>query len=467
MKSRSGTKALAQLLGIEYSGVDVPLTGVALSASEVEPGDLFVAISGARHHGLDFLAQAISNGAAAVLTDREVNLELPVLRHPFPKEMLGQVCDAIIGPIGLKLFGVTGTNGKTSVTTYLRELLSGLGIQAALSSSVGFQTPTESFPSVLTTPELTTLRKHLNRFEAQGGQAAVIEVSAQALTRNRVDGLMFDVVGFTNLSRDHLDDYSDMQTYFAAKAQLFTLERAAQGVVFLGDDFAKQLAATSKIQITTVGPDGDVTYEYLDGTLRLAGAVNLELAFPAGELMARNFAVAAVMLAKAGYELQAPELAASYQVPGRLELVSDSRPHVYVDYAHTPDGIASALAEISSRYPGVSLVFGASGNRDIGKRYEMGSAAAKADRIFLTDQHPRDEDPTVIRAAVAKGIEAAGKGFTEIADPEQAIAEAIASTPRDQAVLWCGPGHLKYREIAGEKIRFDAREIAKNLVEKC
>lgn len=467
MKSRSGTKLLAQLIGAQFAGLDVPLGGVSLSASEVEPGDLFVAISGARHHGLDFVQEAITRGAVAVLSDRELDVGIPIMIHPDPKAVLGQVCDAVLGPVSLSLFGVTGTNGKTSVTSYVRELLANLGVQTALSTSVGFETPTEKYASSLTTPELTTLRKHLARFTAAGGQAAAIEVSAQALTRHRVDGLRFEVVGFTNLSRDHLDDYGDMESYFAAKAELFTPTRAKRAVIFLSDDYAKRLAERIQIPAITIGPGGDVEYRHQDGVLFLSGAVDLRVDFPAGELMARNFAVAAVMVASAGYDLGELESAANYQVPGRLELVSNSLPHVYVDYAHTPDGIASALKEIASRYRGVSLVFGASGNRDVGKRFEMGVAASTADRVFLTDQHPRDEIPAAIRAAVAQGLSSVGKEFLEFDDPQSAIAEAIASTPRDEAVLWCGPGHLKYREIAGEKIEFDAREIAKSLVEKC
>jgi UDP-N-acetylmuramoyl-L-alanyl-D-glutamate--2,6-diaminopimelate ligase len=467
VKSRSGTRALAQRLGVDYVGADVSLTGVSLSAGEVEPGDLFVAVAGARYHGIDFAAEAIQRGAVAVLTDSAEELEIPVLVHPSPKTILGEVCEDILGPVDLQLFGVTGTNGKTSVTTYLRELLTAQGVKTALSSSVGFSTPSDHFPSSLTTPELTTLRKYLHRFANEGGQAAAIEVSAQALTRHRVDGLKFDVVGFTNLSRDHMDDYGDMGTYFAAKAELFTAERANHGVVFLGDDYARQLAANASIPVTTIGPDGDVQYEFQARALRLTGALNLELDFPSGELMARNFAVAAVMLHVAGYKLTRLSSAAGFQVPGRLELVSEARPHVYVDYAHTPDGIAAAVAEIASRYPGVSLVFGASGNRDQGKRFEMGAAAASASRVYLTDQHPRDEDPAEIRRAVAKGIESQNKEFIEVSNPAEAVAAAIAGTPRDEAVLWCGPGHLKYREIAGQKVPFDAREIAKSLVEKC
>lgn len=467
MKSKNGTRALAASLGLAADVVDVELSGVSLSAAEVEPGDLFVAIQGQRHHGLDFLQQAISNGAAAVLSDRAVNINIPVLVHPDPKSVIGVVCDLIFPELELKLFGVTGTNGKTSVSSYLHQIISDLGAKCALSTSVGFQGLRALKSAALTTPELTTLRKWLRDFAAEGGETAAIEVSAQALTRNRVDGLKFAVVGFTNLTRDHLDDYGSMENYFAAKAQLFTNQRAEQGVIFLSDQYATKLAEAATIPVTTVGDSGDVGFSYKAGKLSLSGKINFQIEFAAGELMARNFALALVMAHCAGFDIQKLSAApAGYQVPGRLELVSKSTPHVYVDYAHTPDGIAQAVKEIRSRYSGVTLVFGASGNRDIGKRAEMGRAAAAAERVYLTDQHPRDEDPATIRAAVAEGLVDSGKSFVELSDPTEAIAVAIASTPRDQAVLWCGPGHLKYREIAGQKIAFDAREIAKNLVEK-
>lgn len=467
MKSKSGTKAIAAALGLTAEVVDVELTGVSLSAAEVEPGDLFIAIQGQRHHGLDFLAQAISNGAAAILSDRDVDSEIPVLVHPNPKSISGLVCELIFPELKLKMFGVTGTNGKTSVSSYLHQIISDLGANCALSTSVGFEGLGSLKAAALTTPELTTLRKWLRDFATEGGEAVAIEVSAQALTRNRVDGLKFEVVGFTNLTRDHLDDYGSMDNYFRAKAQLFTKERAQQGVVFLSDNYAKKLAAEATIPITTVGDSADVEFAYKAGVLTLSGRVNFEIEFSAGELMARNFALALVMAHCAGFDIQKlSSLPANYQVPGRLELVSKAEPHVYVDYAHTPDGIAKAVEEIRSRYSGVTLVFGASGNRDVGKRVEMGRAAAAADRVYLTDQHPRDENPADIRAAVAEGLLDLGKNFVEVPDPAEAIAVAIASTPRDQAVLWCGPGHLKYREIAGQKIAFDARKMAKNLVEK-
>lgn len=461
------TSALAELLGLEHSGQAVEVTGVSSSAAEVEPGDLFVAIQGAKHHGLDFLDEAIANGAVAVLSDR-ANHHLPYMIAADPKALLGEVCNLVLGESSLKLYAVTGTNGKTSTASYLFELLQNLGDSPGLIGSTGLRTAITSESSALTTSELTTTRKFLGRVEQAGGKSAVIEVSAQALVRNRVSGLRFAVAGFTNLSRDHMDDFGSMEHYFEAKAQLFDASRAESAVVFVGDEWSRKLAAELQIPSLLVGKGQAVDYRYQAGVLALSGKLNLEVEFRFGELMARNFALALTMLHSQGFS--AEQLAAASkvisQVPGRLELVSDAKPHTYVDYAHTPDGIASAVAELNSRYPGVTLVFGASGNRDVGKRAEMGAAAALANQVVVTDQHPRDENPEGIRAAVTKGLTDAKKSFNEVAGPIEALHFALGITPRDHALLWCGPGHLKYREIAGVKVPFDALAIAKRAVEE-
>lgn len=459
---------LEELLGLEPSGSLVRISGVSSVAQEVEPGDLFVALPGARHHGLDFIETALSLGATAVLTDRPVTLDIPVLIAKDPKSLIGKICNFVMGEVPLTLFAVTGTNGKTSTANYLHQLLVGAGVKALLSSSIGIDQDGELIDSSLTTSELTTLRKLLNRAHQSGAKAAVIEVSAQALVRHRVDGLVFSVSGFTNLSRDHLDDFGDMETYLRAKALLFEPERSKRAVIFEGDQYSTMLGQQLQIPVTTIGTEGQTSFSVKEHALVLNGKYQARLDFQFGELMAKNFALAFVMLCEAGYRIQ--ELSASArsisQVPGRLQLVSQNTPHTYLDYAHTPDGIAKAVGELKSRYPGVTLVFGASGNRDVGKRFEMGQAAVAADLVFLTDQHPRDEDPGAIRAAVAAGLREQDKDFIEVANPETAIVQAISNTPAEHAVLWCGPGHLKYREVAGQKLAFDALKISQMAVDK-
>lgn len=466
VKSKSAVSQLAQQLGIEFRGEDVELSGISSIAAEVEPGDLFVALPGAKHHGLDFLAEAKSRGAVAVLSDQSTQ-DLPCLVSADPRGLLGEACNFLLGSPNLALFAVTGTNGKTSTANYLHQLLSNLGVPAGLAGSTGLELPSGHRASALTSVELTTLRKYLRDLVQEGGQACSIEVSAHALVRNRVAGLTFEVAGFTNLSRDHLDDFGDMENYFAAKAKLFDPSLAKQAAVFVSNPWAEKLIAEVTIPWLAVGPGQAVDFHYASGALQLSGAINLTVVFPFGELMARNLALAITMLHLKGYSDSDLSSAAEglSQVPGRLQLVSEAKPAVFVDYAHTPDGIESAISEILRTYPGVTVLVSASGDRDQGKRFGMGAATEMANQVILTDQHPRSEDPAKIRSAVAEGLSSVGKPFTEIADPARAIEFAVSVTPRDHAVLWCGPGNLKYREIAGSKEPFDAIAIAKLAVE--
>lgn len=466
MKLKSAASSLAEHLRLDFFGTDVEISGVSSIAKEVEPGDLFVALPGAKHHGLEFLDEALSRGAIAVLSDRAV-AEVPSLVAAEPRSILGEVCNLLMGEVNIPLFGVTGTNGKTSTTNYLHQLLSRLGYEPGMAGSTGLELPSGHRASSLTSVELTTLRKYLRDLQLEGGNACALEVSAHALVRSRVGGLKFDVVGFTNLSRDHLDDFAGMEEYFSAKASLFDSARATKAAVFVSDPWAEKLASNLSIPCLTVGEGQAVDFSYVDGALELKGKINLSVTFSPGGLMAKNLALALTMLHLQGFSDKQLESAATdlSQVPGRLERVSDAQPHVYVDYAHTPDGVEKAIVELLGRYPGVTVLASASGDRDQGKRFEIGQAAAKASQVIVTDQHPRSEDPALIRRAVGEGISDKGADFVEIADPAKAIEFAVSVTPRDQAVLWCGPGNLKYREIAGVKEPFDAIAIAKLAVE--
>ena len=471
MKSNLATSLLAQKFSLSRSGDDVEISSVALASNLCRPGSLFIATQGLKHHGLDFLDQAIANGAVAVLSDREV-VGIPSLVHSDPKSIAGEISDLVYGTSasGMTLFGVTGTNGKTSVTNYLHQILLGLGKPAGMSASTSRIVGTTELPAALTSPEVTELHDLLTQMRASGAHHAAIEVSAQALIRHRVDGVLFDVVGFSNLSRDHLDDFSTLEQYLAAKAALFTKKYAKKGVVLVEDEHARKLFETADIPVVGIGEGLQYSYRYQADQLTISGKHELSVHFSQGGLMAKNLVLALVMLMEAGFrptELEAALSVSELYVPGRLELVSESKPHVYVDYAHTPAGVESAVLEIKKRYPTLTLVLGASGNRDQGKRSEMGIAGSKADLLIITDQHPRDEDPATIRHALitAAANKMDARRLLEIPDPAQAIKRAVLETAEDSAVLWCGPGHLTYREIAGQKIPFEARKIAREAVE--
>ena len=471
MKSNLATSFLAQTFSLSRSGDDVEISSVALASSLCRPGSLFIATQGLKHHGLDFLDQAIANGAVAVLSDREVP-GVPSLVHADPKSIAGEISDLVYGTSasGMILFGVTGTNGKTSTTSYLLQILLSLGKPAGMSASTSRIVGTTELPATLTSPEVTELHDLLAQMRASGAHHAAIEVSAQALIRHRVDGVLFEVVGFSNLSRDHLDDFSTMEQYLAAKAALFTKKYAKKGAVLVEDEYARKLLEKSEIPVVGIGEGLHYGYRYQAEQLTISGKHELSVHFSQGELMAKNLVLALVMLMEAGFsvaELAAAVGASELYVPGRLELVSKSKPHVYVDYAHTPAGVESAVLEIKKRYPTLTLVLGASGNRDQGKRSEMGIAGSNADLLIITDQHPRDENPATIRQALisAAATKVDAERILEIPDPAQAIRRAVLETAEDSAVLWCGPGHLTYREIAGQKVPFDARKLAKEAVE--
>jgi UDP-N-acetylmuramoyl-L-alanyl-D-glutamate--2,6-diaminopimelate ligase len=460
------------------SKLDSEITHIAQNSQAVGPGGVFCALPGQRARGSDFVERAVSAGAIAVLVDQGLTplpadfAQLPaaVVIVPELRARLGQLAASVYaGSNPLQLFGVTGTNGKTSTVSYLQRLLVAAGTPSGLSASTERLVAGRQLQSTLTTPEVCELHQLLWEMRLGGDKAAAIEVSAQALIRQRVDGLVFDVAGFTNLSRDHLDDFGSMGEYLAAKLELFQPERARQAVVFLADDFAREVAQKSKIPVTTVGEAGDWGYSFAEGSIRLSHADSkFQIDWPASELMARNFALAFVMLAAAGYEPSRLVEAAKHletEVAGRLELVSSDKIDGYLDYAHTPEAISSALSALG-HYPWVTIIFGASGNRDPGKRAEMAAAAAAANYVVITDQHPRDEDPALIRAELRAIIASmrSDQDFAEFPDPDLAARDAVRHTLAGGAVLWCGPGHLNYREVAGEKLPFAAGEILRKAI---
>ncbi len=471
---------------------DLDVTGVAIASGAVHGGDLYVGVPGRNAHGAAYAPQAAANGAVALLTDaagaeRAADAGLPILVTADARAALGEVAAWIhrTAENPATLFGVTGTNGKTSVVYLLYAILRQLGVQAGLTSTAERRIGDEAVTSSLTTPEASEMHALLARMREVDVRAVGIEVSAQALSRHRVDGIVFDVVGFTNLSHDHLDDYDSMGEYFDAKRELFTPERARRGVVTVDSQWGRRLVAESRIPVATLAtdvdadPDADWRLEVLDETptrtsFRLEGpdGRSLETRVPLiGRYNAANAALAIVMLVEAGHDLDLIAAAVAEHgidayIPGRTERVSGDRgPVVYIDYGHTPDAFAQALDAIRRTTTGrVVMVFGADGDRDTTKRADMGAIAARgADVLVITDFHPRWEDPAAIRAALIAGARAAvpDREIHEIADPRAAFRAALALADEGDAVLYAGPGHEDYHEVAGVKHPYSARDDAR------
>ncbi|MCU1636733.1 MAG: UDP-N-acetylmuramyl peptide synthase [Cryobacterium sp.] len=470
----------------EIDGIEV--TGVSLSSRNVQPGDLYVGVPGRNSHGAAFADAAAAAGAVAVLTDVEgAKLAqargLPVLVTPDARAALGAVAAWIYrtDENPATLFAVTGTNGKTSVVYILYAILTQLGVVSGLTSTAERRIGDVAVTSSLTTPEASELHALLARMREAEVRAVGIEVSAQALTRHRVDGLVFDIAGFTNQSHDHLDDYASMEEYFHAKLELFQPDRSRRGVVTVDSDWGRRIVDECRIPVTTLTTHPDIeaawrmsvvdeTALYTEFVLEGPDNRTLQTRVPLlGWYMAANAALAIVMLVESGYDLDA--IAHSLDrdggirayIPGRAERISGERgPLVYIDYGHSPDAFLNTLGALRKFTDGrIFMVFGADGDRDTTKRADMGAIAARgADVLVVTDFHPRFEDPAAIRATLlAAARDAVPDGeFYEVPDPRAAFRQALSLAEEGDVILYAGPGHEDYHEVAGVKVPYSALE---------
>lgn len=470
---------------------NITVNGASLDSRTVSPGGLYAALPGANVHGAQFAQQALDRGAAAILTDpagRDLLPEtadgVPVLTHPAPRAVLGDIAAAIYGtdPQSPVLFGITGTNGKTTSTFILDALLKKVGKTTGLIGTVATVIADQEQPSARTTPEAPDLHRLFKDMRDRGVEACSMEVSSHALSQHRVDGTHFTVAGFTNLSQDHLDFHGSMEEYYRAKALLFTPQFASRGVIVLADDWARQLVNDSQIPVVTVSSRPEDSADYtivgvdgLDFTLRGPhGDIRAHSPLP-GDFNISNTALALAMVLESGAAAdKLAEAAESFavRVPGRMEVVSDEAPRAIVDYSHTPDAIEKALAGLSGEP--LVVVCGAGGERDHGKRPLMGKAAAEnADVVIITDDNPRTEDPASIRAEVISGARAAAAEGTsraaadaifEYASRREAIEAGVAAAGSTGTLLVAGKGHEPGQDYGDVKLPFDDREITRTAV---
>lgn len=480
-----------QLEHREGVNFDVGVTGVTIDSRDVRVGDLYVGIPGAKHHGANFAAQAAECGAAAMLTDaagRDIAVAAGVTNFPIavvdqhPRTLLGALSAEVYATdqLSAKTFGITGTNGKTSVVYAIDVLLRAAGFTTGLSSTAERRIGDEVIVSDLTSPESSELHGLLARMVERGVDGISIEVSAQAIGRHRIDGVMFDVVAFNNLSQDHLEEYGDMENYFAAKTALFSPEHARRGVVVVDGSYGQRLAKQSKIPVTTLateyGRSADwhlaVTGQSLDGVgfvLQGPEGAQFRGRVPMfGRFMAENAALALIMLHEAGIPISQVEAGLDnglipLMIPGRLEEITrgGDGPRFYVDYGHTPgsfEAMLDALGEVADGK--VIFMFGADGDRDSTKRHEMGRIAGTgADIVIICDYHPRSEPPEQIRAQLLDGARSAGRAAVhEEASPQAAVRLALSLAEPGDVILYAGPGHEDYQEVAGQFLPYSARD---------
>lgn len=491
------------------AALDVRIRGVTLRAQDAVAGDLFAALPGASAHGAEYVGAALDAGAVAVLTDAEGAVVItrmfgdpapvPVVVHSAPRSVLGALAAAVYGHPSdrIVVLGVTGTSGKTTTAYLIDAGLRAAGRTAGLIGTVGVRIADSDVPDsvvsgALTTPEAPALQGLLALMAERGVDTVAMEVSSHALELGRVDGIRFAVGGFTNLSRDHLDFHPSMEAYFEAKARLFDPSsplHAQRAVVCIDDEAGRAMAqrAGSTVTVSVTDQLADWRAEdvvVLDGDPR-GGLQEFSAVDPAGvhhrvriRLPGRyNVANALLALAMLDAVGVSPEQAApglrTASVPGRLEVIERGQDFLaVVDYAHKPGALRAVLETLRRADARLAVVFGAGGNRDPGKREPMGRVAAEfADLVVITDDNPRDEDPAMIRAAIAAGAGAAGRTgdgapaeLVEIGDRRSAIAHAVGWARCGDVVVIAGKGHETGQTIAGQTRPFDDRaELARAL----
>jgi len=465
------------------SGIRV--RGITHDSRRVGREMIFAALPGEHHHGSSFVNEAISRGAAAILSDlpRPDGLGIPWLKSPRPREHMAEIAWILSGgaPDRLLKIGITGTNGKSTVSDIIAKMLNQSGRPCTLLGTLGAILPSgERIPGQRTTPEATDLAGVFLRSVREGAEAISMEVSSHALDQHRVHGLTFDLCVFTNLSRDHLDYHRDMESYFQSKERLFSghCAQGGIGIIPAEDPWGKKLLETTKGRVISWGESrGDVFTE--DLRMDLEGSTFL-LNLGGNKIRARISLIGrhnlhnALAAAAAGLALKlSPEeiargLASAKNLPGRMELVASDPCPVYVDYAHTPDALSAVLDSLQSLCTGkIVVVFGAGGDRDRGKRPLMGEAVSREGvHAVLTSDNPRGEDPSDIAADVEQGLSKGAGTWEKVLDRRDAIARALEIGQQASVVLVAGKGHEEEQVIGEKRLPFSDRKVIRELLDR-
>ena len=478
----------------DLNAMGVSITRLVSDSRAVQPGDTFVAYPGAQTDGRTFIAQAIERGANAVICEAHdfkwnplwnlPHLEVTELRH-----QVGLIADRICAHPSQKLWmvGVTGTNGKTSISHWLARTFSALGRKCAVLGTLGNGFADDLQATANTTPDALLVHGLLAEYEQRGAKAAVMEVSSHALTQGRVNGVHYDVALLTNLTRDHLDYHGDMQNYAAAKRRLFDWEHLKHAVLNLDDEFGAELAESLEAASVEI-----IGYGLNDESLKLAERLGIRMVYGnlsqmnaqgltlqlhtswgaavlqsklIGRFNASNLmgSLAVLLASEMDIDAAVRELGMQKAVAGRMQTMGGKDvPAVVVDYAHTPDAlekVLQTLREVTEPSGGkVICVFGCGGDRDRGKRPMMGTVASRfADVRIITSDNPRGEEPHAIIDAISQGMQGE---YLVIEDRAKAIAHAISKAQPTDTVLLAGKGHEDYQEIKGVRYPFSDSEIA-------
>ncbi len=461
---------------------DPTIRGLALDSRQVERDGLFLAVPGSHADGRQFIAGAVARGAVAVAYEAEGYSPDDRIANAFGigglRERIGLIADRFYDSPSRKLrvIGVTGTNGKTTTTHLLAQALDNPERRCGLVGTLGCGYPGNLDPSPHTTPDAVSVQRQLAGFVEDGATAVCMEVSSHALDQARVAGVVFDIAVFTNLTRDHLDYHGDMKSYAAAKAKFFDFPQLAAAVINRDDELGRELIArlADRIRVVSYGLEsGDVRALAVEPSME---GLQIRVATPQGEATLRSPLLgrfnAANLLAVLGVLLVAGlplaeavvRLSRAQPVAGRMERIGGGAgPLVVVDYAHTPDALEKVLTALREHTRGkLVCVFGCGGDRDRGKRPQMGAIAERlADVVILTDDNPRHEAAAAIRGEIRAGMQGTP---TEVADRASAIRAALAETDHGDIVLVAGKGHEDYQQIGSERLPYSDRDTVRALI---
>ena len=480
---------------------DLSVLGVSVDSGDTSPGELFVGLPGFTAHGARFAAEAVASGAVAVLTDsdgaqivHELAPGTPALVHDDPRAVVGPLSAEVYHhpARGLITTAVTGTNGKTTTSYFLDAILSAHVGGCMVAGTVELRVGERSVESPRTTVEAPVLQRMMALAVEDRVGAASLEASSHAIVLHRLDGVVFDVAGFTNLQRDHLDFHKTMQGYLDAKARLFTPEHARRGVVCVDDRWGAALADEAPIEIDRVRAypgdtpadwwvsDAAVSLTDSATTFTLHGpdAERIEASCPLpGLVNVQNAALALVMAIRAGVPAATATaaLAGAHNIPGRMQRISQrdgQRGLCIVDFAHTPDAMELALKAVRQITPGrLIVVFGSDGDRDQGKRPMLGEVCARlADVLVVTDENPRSEDPQLIRNAILEGVRSVRPDLQDVEEITtwrgDAVRRGVELCGPQDTVIVTGKGHEPFLEAAGEFIRYNDAPVMAEAVEQ-
>ena len=439
------------------------VTGLSLNTQSLQKGDIFVAIQGTQKHGAEFVQNAIDKGCIAILVEgRDIQCSVPSIRIDNLSSYLSDLAQTFYEEAqNIKLIGVTGTNGKTSVSFFISQLLEALNVRTGVIGTLGISHSDNKTSN--TTPDIFTIYKSLQEYSKKGIEVAVIEASSHALIQNRLSGLAFEQAIFTNLTQDHLDYHETMEQYREAKGKLFINNKAHTVIVNRDDEnhsYFLDVAEDKVIKTFSIDDFSDYQLSTKGFVCRLFNFV-FELPL-LGHFNLSNALAAFVSIKSLGYgdDLVIPKLAELSPPPGRMQKLDKN--NIWIDYAHTPDALSNALQTLHLHYPESKLrvVFGCGGDRDKSKRQQMGKIASElAHSIILTNDNPRNEQPENIIKDIMVGVEI-DNNIQVILDRKIAINTAITTLNEDEVLLIAGKGHETTQIIGSQVVPFSDMEIA-------